>query len=190
MTPEELEECRWHLLYRAEYSSRYHRRRAAFLTNLDTLFTLITITAGASAFGDLVGGSPGWLAKAGAAVVTLISLVQAILRLGSAGMTHVQWLKRWSRLQTEITLNTDPDEADIKGWMTEKASIEEDCVTELRALVLDCEDAAARVLGIAGRQHRIWSLQRLLIHFGTFQQTFPHLADAPSNKGSPKPPQT
>jgi len=56
-----LEECRWQLLYRAEYSSRYHRRRAAFLSNLDTLFTLVTIVAGASAFGDLMAGSPRWV---------------------------------------------------------------------------------------------------------------------------------
>src|SRR3546814_12365001 len=30
MTPEELSESRWELLYRAEYSTRYHRRRSAF----------------------------------------------------------------------------------------------------------------------------------------------------------------
>lgn len=177
MTQEELEECRWQLLYRAEYSSRYHRRRAAFLSNLDTLFTLITIAAGASAFGDLVAGSPGWLAKMGAATVTVISLIQVILRLGPAGAAHAQWMKRWGRLYAEIFLQTSPTADDVRRWTEERAAIEEECIGELRALVFDCEDAAARAMSIPGRQHRIMRLQRLLIHFGTFQQEFPLVPD-------------
>lgn len=177
MTEDEIEDCRWQLLYRAEYSTRYHRRRAAFLNNLDTLFTLVTAVAGASAFGDLVAGSPGWLSKVGAATVTILSLVQAMLRLGHAGMTHAQWLKRWSRLHTSISLATAPTIEQLRSWTEERASIEEECVAELRALVLDCEDAAARTMSIPGRQHRITRAQRLLIHFGTFQQDFPYVAD-------------
>ncbi|MEG3087727.1 hypothetical protein [Sphingomonas sp. PB4P5] len=177
MTQDELEECRWRLLYSAEYSSRYHRRRAAFLTNLDTFLTLLTVVAGASAFGDLVAGSPTWLSKVGAATVTIISLVQVVLRLGSAGTVHAQWLKRWNRLNASISLNTTPTAADVAQWTSERAAIEEECVAELRALTLDCEDAAARVLEIPGRQHRIHPVQRFLIHFGTFQQTFPYMPD-------------
>jgi hypothetical protein len=177
MTQDEAEECRWQLLYKAEYSSRYHRRRAAFLKNLDTLLTLVTIIAGASAFGDLVAGSPGWLAKLGAATVTVIGLCQAILQLGAAGMTHTQWLKRWSRLQASISLNTAPSAVDVRQWTEERVAIEEECVAELRALTLDCENVAAKVLGVEGRQRNIRSPQRLLIHFGTFQQRFPLIAD-------------
>jgi hypothetical protein len=177
LTADELEDCRWQLLYRADYSSRYHRRRAAFLTNLDTLFTLVTVIAGASAFGDLVAGSPGWLSKVGAATVTVLGLAQALLRLGPAGMMHTQWLKRWSRLHAAVSLNTSPTLDQVRTWTEERASIEEECVAELRALVLDCEDAAARTLRIPDRQHKISRWQRLLIHFGTFQQVFPYLAD-------------
>jgi hypothetical protein len=177
LTEDEIDDCRWQLLYRAEYSSRYHRRRATFLSNLDTLLTLITVVAGASAFGDLVAGSPGWLSKAGAATVTILSLAQAMLRMGPAGMTHAQWLKRWSRLHTSISLNTAPTIAELRSWTEERASIEEECVAELRALVLDCEDAAARTMSIPGRQHKITRAQRLLIHFGTFQQDFPYVPD-------------
>jgi hypothetical protein len=176
VTQDELDECRWQLLYKAEYSSRYHRRRSAFLGNLDAAFTLLTVVAGASAFGDLVAGSPGWLAKIGAAAVTLISLIQAILRLGPAA-AHAQWLKRWNRLFGSISLEVVPAKEDIRKWTEERLSIEEECVAELRALVYDCEDATARAFRIPGRQHKIHRLQRLLIHFGTWQQTFPSAPD-------------
>ena len=180
MTQDELEECRWQLLYRAEYSSRYHRRRAAFLSQLDTGLTLLTIVAGASAFAELVAGSPGWLSKIGAALVTAISIAQVVLRLGPAGASHAQWLKRWSRLYVDISLRTSPTEDDIRRWTEERVTIEEECIAELRALVFDCEDATARALCIAGRQHHITRLQRLFIHFGTFQQKFPYVPDAGS----------
>lgn len=186
MTEEELADCRWHIQYAADYSSRYHRRRSAFLTNLDKLLTLITVVAGATAFGDLVAGSPSWLSKVGAALVTLLSLLQVLLGIGPAGMLHAQWLKRWSRLLTSVNLNTTPTGADVRAWMEEKASIEEECVSELRALQVDCEDASARFYGVPGRQHQIWRWQRLFIHFGTFQQEFPLVAD----RSPPLPPAT
>lgn len=177
MTQDELEDCRWQLLYRAEYSSRYHRRRAAFLSNLDTGLTLLTIVAGASAFAELVTGSPGWLSKIGAALVTAISLAQVVLRLGPAGTSHAQWLKRWSRLYAEISLKTSPYKDDIRRWTEERVNVEEECIAELRALVFDCEDASARALNVPGRQHYISRLQRFFIHFGTFQQKFPYVPD-------------
>src|SRR3546814_20639430 len=86
MTPEELSESRWELLYRAEYSTRYHRRRSAFFRKLDTFLTLVVITAGASAFADLVVGSPGRIAQVGTAAVTLISIAQVVLWLGQSAI--------------------------------------------------------------------------------------------------------
>jgi hypothetical protein len=177
VTTEELADCRWHIQFAADYSSRYHRRRSAFLTSMDKLLTLITVAAGATAFGDLVAGSPSWLSKVGAALVTLLSLFQALLGIGPAGMLHGQWLKRWSRLLTSINLNTDPTLVDVRAWMEEKAAIEEECIAELRALQIDCEDASARFYEVQGRQHRIEWWQRMLFQVGTFQQEFPIIPD-------------
>lgn len=174
MTEDEILDERFAILYCAEYSARYHRRRATFLANLDTVLNLITITAGASAFGDLVAGSPGWLAKLGAALVTLITLLQVILRLGNHAGAHASWLKRWTALLTDIKLNRAPTESDLSFWLKEKSDLETDCVGELRALCYDCENAAARFMGLQGRQVRINGLQRLLIHLGTFQRKFPY----------------
>lgn len=124
-----------------------------------------------------MAGSPGWLAKFGAAAVTLISIAQVVLRLGAHAGAHSQWLKRWCALHNEISLKTEPDEADIARWTQERTAIETECVGELRALCLDCENAAARVLEVPGRQVQISPLQRLLIHFGTFQGSFPRVED-------------
>jgi hypothetical protein len=164
-------------MYRAEYSARYHRRRATFLTNLDTLLTLVTIVAGASAFAQLVTGAPGWLSKLGAATVTLISLAQVILRLGPQGTAHAQWMKRWMALQTTMGVTVEPKPEDVRDWTMEQAAIETECVGELRALRIDCEDITARVMAIPGRQHRIGRFQRLFFHFGTWQQEFPVVPD-------------
>lgn len=177
MSPDDLADRRWHIQYAADYSSRYHRRRSTFLTNTDKFLTLITLIAGATAFGDLVIGSPSWLSKVGAAFVTIISLMQTLLGIGAAGMLHAQWLKRWSRLLTTINLNTEPTRDDVRAWVEERASIEEECVSELRALRIDCEDASARFFALPGRQHEIRWWQRWLFHIGTFQQSFPLVPD-------------
>lgn len=173
MTEDELLDCRFEQLYRADYSARYHRRRATFLSNLDILLTLITALAGASAFADLVSGSPGWLAKIGAAAVTLISLSQVLLRPGYHGQCHVHWLKRWSAMSSDIRLKPMPTAEDVARWIRESATIEEECIGELRALRIDCENISSRVLRLPGRQCGIKPLQRFLIHFGTFQRDFP-----------------
>jgi hypothetical protein len=174
LSPDELADCRFQLQYRADYSARYHRRRAAFLNLVDQLFTLVTLIAGATAFAQLVAGAPNWLAKAGAAGITIIALVQAVMRLGSAAEMHRQWLKRWNALAIELEATPDPTAPEVKRWLAEKAALESDCVAELRALVIDCENATARFMQLEGRQRRIRWWQRLIIQLGTVQQRFPY----------------
>lgn len=188
MTEDEILDCRYRLLYKAEYSARYHRRRAAFLSNSDTFLNLVTIVAGASTFGDLVSGSPGWLSKLGAATVTLLSVAQIVLRLGARASEHAQWLKRWTALHSDISLESSPDLADIRRWTEEQTAIETECIGELRALCLDCENAAARFMSIPNRQVRLTRLQRIFIHFGTFQSDFPKVHDTlPAISGGERP---
>lgn len=177
MTEEERLDRQYELRYRANYSARYHRRRATFLTNLDTVLTLTTLMAGASAFGALVVDSPTWISKIGAATVSLISLAQVVLKLAPQGAAHTEWLKRWHALQSEVVLTSSPTLEQIQRWTRETDAIETECIGELRALAFDCEDAAARAMGIVGRQHKIHWAQRVFIHFGTFQQSFPLAAD-------------
>jgi hypothetical protein len=181
LTPDELAQRRFELQYRADYSARYHRKRAAFLNLIDQLFTLITLIAGATAFAQLVAGAPNWLAKVGAAGITIIALVQAVMRLGSAAEMHRQWLKRWNALAIELEATPDPSAADVRKWLAEKAALESDCVAELRALVIACENETSRFMQLPGRQRKIRGWQRLIIQLGTLQQSFPHdpAADLP-----------
>lgn len=174
MTPDEVADCRFQLQYRADYSARYHRRRAGFLNLVDQLFTLATLIAGATAFAQLVAGAPTWLAKAGAAGITIIALVQAVMRLGSAAELHRQWLKRWNALASQLEITPAPSQANISEWLAEKAALESDCVAELRALAIDCENATSRFMQLPGRQREIRWWQRLILQLGTLQQAFPH----------------
>lgn len=178
MTRDELAQCRFELQYRADYSARYHRKRAAFLNVVDQLFTLVTLIAGATAFAQLVAGASNWLAKVGAAGVTIIALVQAVMRLGSAAEMHRQWLKRWNALAIELEATSDPSAGDVRKWLTEKAELESDCVAELRALVIACENETSRFMQLSGRQRKIRGWQRLIIQLGTLQQSFPRDSSA------------
>jgi hypothetical protein len=174
LTTEELADCRFQLQYRSDYSARYHRRRAAFLNLIDQLFTLTTLIAGATAFGQLVAGAPTWLAKVAAAGITIIALVQAVMRLGSAAQMHRQWLKRWNALGSQLEATPSPSQAEVTAWLAEKAALESDCVAELRALAIDCENATSRFMQLPGRQRKIRWWQRPIIQLGTLQQAFPH----------------
>jgi hypothetical protein len=174
---EERLDASFQLSYRAEYSSRYHRRRAAFLRQTDSLINVILVVSGASAFGALAGAAPLSIARTAAAFVTILGIIQILFRIGSASNQHSQWLKRWAELGADIRLNTEPNVADIVRWETLKTVLETECVTEFRALVVDCENKASRVMSLQGRQRQIVGLQRFLLHFGTFQSEFPLIGD-------------
>ncbi|MGE5721557.1 MAG: hypothetical protein ACM3YM_03775 [Sphingomonadales bacterium] len=177
MGPDDFLDCRYQLLYRAECSSRYHRRRLAFLNNVDMLFNLVIVVAGAATFAQLAVGAPGWLARTGAALVTVIALAQIYLRVSAQAGAHTGWLKRWNVLHKELTLNTSPSESDVRRWVEVSTEIGAECAGDLRALYCDCENAAARVMGIPDRQVEIKPWQRAIIHLGTLQSSFPKVPD-------------
>ena len=175
MSADGLLDERWELIWKAEYSSRYHRRRAAFLSNTDTFINVINVMAGASAFGALLAEAPTMLSKFGTAIVVLLSLLQILLRLGANSAAHAQWLGRWTTLLAELRSKTAPTEIDLEKWFHESAMIESQCVGELRALCYACENAAARALGVPDREVEIKWWQRLIMHLVTIQSSFPRV---------------
>ena len=179
MTRSDALDERYQLSYRADYSARYHRRRAAFLVRLDRIFTLLVLIGGAGAFLSLAGDGNTRVGQAAALIVTAISLLQVVFEFGIAGARHSEWLRRWDRLATEIRCCTQPTGEDVRRWQEERSGIETECVSELRALAVDCENAARRHLGVVEGHRHISGWQRLLIHFGTFQQDFPTVASMP-----------
>lgn len=175
MTKTEILDQRYDLAFRADFSTRYHRRRAAFLIKLDRLLTLITLMSGAGAFLAIVDQGSDSIGKLSALTVTIVSLFQIVFELGVAGAKHTEWLRRWDKLATDIQCNSTPSEEQLVGWQQERSSIETECVGELRALSIDCENAARQYLGVKEGQRKIGRFQRLTMQFGTFQIEFPQL---------------
>lgn len=173
MNRERLDTKRFQLLYAAELSARYHRRRATFLTNADTATNAITLCAGASSLGGLLAKATGPWPVGMAAIVTFTSILKIVTRLGSSANLHAGWFRRWSGLLTEIELIEHPDEVTVAKWMRDRGELDRDCVGELRALCVDCENITAKKLEVEGRQRRIDRLQRTLMQFGTWQRDFP-----------------
>ncbi len=178
MTKESLDEVleeRFKLLYRADYSSRYHRRRASFLLRLDRLLTVIVLLGGAGAFLTLVDELNPAIGKLASLAGAAISMLQIVFEFGLSGHRHSEWLGRWERLTTEIQNHEKPSAVMLKAWRAERSAIETECVSELRALAIASENMSRAYFGIDEGIRRIWGLQRLFIHFGTFQQNFPEV---------------
>ena len=172
-----LEQRRFELLYSSEMGSRYHRRRASFLTYFDTAANALILVASATAFGGIVGADKGVFPALIAAGITLISILQVVTRPSSAASDHTGWFRRWSSLLEEIELNEAPDNRILSAWTSIARAIERECVAELRALCIDCENITARRLNVPGRYRRIWTLQRWTMQIGTWQWNFPFETD-------------
>jgi hypothetical protein len=161
------------VLFSAVVSSKYHQRRHSFLAQLDILINLSVVLAGASAFSAIVGGNHTGLAKWAAAISTFAGLFQIVLGVGKAAQSHQSWYTRWRSLLTDIECNPEPDKRELEGWLHTRTSIEVECVSELRALEVDCRNRAISQLNLSldERRHIFW-WQRVVIQIGTFQSTF------------------
>lgn len=133
------------LLFAAEVSVRYHRRRATFLDRANLALTLATLVAGGGAFVSLFGDSNRF-AKWAALVVSGISLIQLVYTPQACAVQHRQWLREWLQLLQEIRSTPDPTEAQLRQWITTRYRVEGECVGEMRALQADCYNKAVAAL--------------------------------------------
>ena len=134
-------------LFRAELSSRYHRRRATFLERLALMMSLLTLIGGASGIISLIGEEQ-MIAQASAGMVTIIGLIQIVYRPDVAAMQHKAWLSRWLKMMIEIRYDHSSSPEKEALWARETASIESECVGEMRALQADCWNRAARYMNL------------------------------------------
>lgn len=176
---DEILDQRYTLAFRSDYSARYHRRRASFLQVTDKLLSVTVLLAGTGAFISLMSSGPPAIAQFAAAIVALVSIIQIVFGIGQAGASHAEWMRRWDRLASDIRRNSTPTKAQLANWDETRAAIEGECVAELRALAVACENDARTYLGLTEGLREISSLQRLLIHFGTFQTDFPPMKHLP-----------
>lgn len=173
---EDIEQLRWEVRWAAEVSSRYHRRRAAWLNNVDFILNVFQMLSATAAFVELARGAPSLIAAIGTAVIALCALIQILGRLGKAALDHELLMKEWCDLLTEAE-TTDPDSEVISKWMRRRGELNKIHVGELRALAIATENETASALGVSGRQRSIGRLQWILMHILTFQRHFPAISD-------------
>jgi hypothetical protein len=161
------------LLFSAVVSSKYHQRRHSFLLIFDTMINLVVVLAGASAFSAIVGGNNTDLAKWASATATFLGIIQIVLGIGKAAHAHQSWHARWRSLLVDIESSLEPDQTVLERWSRAKMSIEVECVSELRALEVDCRNKAISQLDLDPTElrHITW-WQRVIIQVGTLQSNF------------------
>ena len=175
VTEDERLDERYALAYRAACSSRYHRRRASFLINLDKVTNLLAIIAGTSVFVSLTQNGPVIFAQVAALLISVLAIGQVVFGFGTIGARHAEWMRAWDKLGNEIRATRNPTDEDLIRWNDTRSEIEGERVFELRALGYDCENQTKSHLGIAEGIVRIGRAQRFFIHFGTFQNEFPEV---------------
>ena len=135
------------LLFAAEMSARYHRRRAAFLETTSNWLNFLTLAGGAGAFVSLYGAGTG-IAKLLALLLSLIGIIQIVYSPQANATKHKEWLTQWFDLIREIKLAPSPTPQQLDEWMRKKVAIETECIVELRALQADCFNRTARAMGL------------------------------------------
>jgi hypothetical protein len=169
------------LHFAAEFSCRYHRRRAAFFRQTDTLINWLTLLTSGSAFLFLVGGESAAAAKYAIAVVSILSLTQIAFNFGGSASAHEGWHSRWRDLLLEIQKKPAPKSANISGWLAIRKSIEAEHVNEFRALQVDCRNQAIEALNLDDTEIRkIYFWQRPFLQIFSLQKNFPKKLSATS----------
>lgn len=163
---------RLELLFSAEMSVRYHRRRAAFLERLGMLLNLSTLIGGAGAFLSLVGGESTHIAKVATLIITVIGIIQAVYRIDSAASDNRQWLNEWLTILTEIYSEESPSAGKLANWRERKHRIEAQCVSELRALQVDCYNKTIDYMQLDAPHVPIRRYQKALMQLYPFETAF------------------
>ena len=160
------------MLFIAEMSARYHRRRAAFLERISMLMTLINLIGGAGAFLSLIGGNSTLVAKCATLVITIIGIIQAVYRIDGAASDNRQWLSEWLGMLNDIYSKENPTAQDISKWIEKRHQIEAKCICELRALQEDCYNKTMMALNRGGDPVKIKWFQKLFMQIYSFENGF------------------
>jgi hypothetical protein len=159
------------MMFRAEASVRYHRRRAAFLERVNLLMTLITVAAGGGIFVTLSASIQGFAGAAGL-VVAIIGVIQMVYTPEACAAKHKQWLKRWSTILAEVKSVDGPSKTQLANWIKRQLEIEAECVGEMNALKADCFNRTMRALDREGTPYRLTWRHRLLMQVISFEHAF------------------
>jgi hypothetical protein len=139
--------------FRAAVSTRYHRRRAAFLERLGQLMSLFILLGGAAAFTGVV--TDGTAGRVIGAIIVIIGTAQIVFQVDRNAADQRRWLKDWNAIASEIDQNPDPTPAMLNDWIARRYALESECVNEMTALKNDCYNRACNALGKGGDRFKL-----------------------------------
>lgn len=159
------------LLFSAEVSVRYHRRRATFLDRTSAIMSLLIIVGGSTAFASLFGASTTF-AKGATIFLSSIGGIQLVFRIDRAAVDHQRWLKQWLEMLAAMRASESPTKAQLGRWETQRCSIESECVGEMRALQVDCYNRTLVALSYEDQPTSMRWWHRAFIQILSFEKDF------------------
>jgi hypothetical protein len=159
------------LLFDAEMSAKYHRRRATFLERASSAMSVAILAGGAGAFASLFGETTT-IAKFATLIVAIVGIVQIVFQTDRCAAEHRRWLKAWSAMITEIRQTEVASQEQLNDWVARRYALEGECVGEMRALQEDCYNRTMVALERQGAPTPITAWQRMWMQLFSFENAF------------------
>lgn len=140
----EVKKDRWHVLWAAQRSQRYHSRRSAFYARWNKATSFVSILAGSSFVLSIADHVPNWVGFVAAGVVVVMSGVDLVASTAEMAHKHIDLRRRFCELEKEITQELQPTEAKVSSWQAQRLAIEADEPPTYVALDLLCENELTR----------------------------------------------
>lgn len=137
---DDLKKKRFHVLWAAQRSQRYHARRSYFFNRWNKATALFGVLAGSTVVASVTKAMPEELAGIAAFIVVFFSGVDLVAGTGDMARRHDDLRRRFCHLEAEIARNIQPDEQTIAGWHAQRLQIEADEPPPYVALSLLCEN--------------------------------------------------
>lgn len=159
------------LLFAAEVSVRYHRRRATFLDRTSAMISLLIIVGGSTAFASLFGASTAF-AKGATLFLSSLGGIQLVFQIDRSSVDHRRWLKQWLEMLAAIRASEVSTKAQLNRWETQRCQIESECVGEMRALQVDCYNRALVAMEFEEEPTPMRWWHRVFIQILSFERAF------------------
>ena len=135
---------RYGILYRAEISTLYHRKRERFFSLLDKWEKVVTLFLGSAAFLDLVGQDKHPIFG----LFAILSLTSLIFDFSEKSKKHGELAAKFKRLEASIEkVGEYPEEEQINEWSAQLREIESGEPASYNLLVAICQNELANSRG-------------------------------------------
>ena len=158
---------RYNILYRAELSTLYHRKRESFFALLDKWDKVFVLLLGSGAFINLIS-----LEKHPAFAISFVvlSLASLVFDFSERSRKHGELATKFKLLEASIERTGERDwkEVDLNEWSAEIREIESGEPATYTLLVRLCQNEIANARGILGDVSKMRWYEILLAHFLPF----------------------